>query len=239
MESKNIKVCPRFQQKLDKEKAEAAYCFAFPSSTNLFHVNHRLDAMTMNLKTRTCTCRKWDVTGIPFCHAIALLQKGNLQTYNIGIQPCPGERHWPNIDMPLDPPPIKIGPGRPRKNRTKHPMEDPKKKGRLTKHGVEMSCSVCKSKSHNKRTCPDEDKAIQLEPPVTRGRGRPRKESNVNVEPTQVNQPSHHAVTTQPSRTGRGSRIIVADRGSRGGGRGSRVVEEAVEEVVEGEEGVL
>jgi hypothetical protein len=37
--------------------------------------------------------------------------------------------------------------GRPKKNRKKDPSE---KKGKLTKHGVTMHCSLCKSADHNK-----------------------------------------------------------------------------------------
>ncbi|KAL2938686.1 Threonine dehydratase mitochondrial [Bienertia sinuspersici] len=49
-----------------------------------------------------------------------------------------GERYWPKVDFPLEPPLIKVGPGRPIKNRRKDPFENPKKPGKLTKHGVEM-----------------------------------------------------------------------------------------------------
>ncbi|KAL2943131.1 Retrovirus-related Pol polyprotein from transposon TNT 1-94 [Bienertia sinuspersici] len=48
------------------------------------------------------------------------------------------------VEMPLDPPPIKVGPDHPRKKRRKDPHEDPKKKGKLTKHGMEMTCSIYK-----------------------------------------------------------------------------------------------
>ncbi|KAL2896655.1 Antiviral helicase SKI2, partial [Bienertia sinuspersici] len=115
-------------------------------------------------------------------------------------------------------------PGRPRKNRRKKPMEDPKKKGKLTKHGVEMRCSVCKSNSHNKRKCPDKDKAI-VEQPAKRRRGRPRKVAAVEDPGVQqIIEPTHHSATAEPSRTGRGGRMIRGGRGSRGGstGGGSR-----------------
>ncbi|KAL2893285.1 Transposase for insertion sequence element ISRM5 [Bienertia sinuspersici] len=63
-----------------------------------------------------------------------------LKAYTVSIPPMEGERYWPDSDLHLDPPPIKIGPGRPRKNRRKDPFEDPKRPGRLTKHGMEMTC---------------------------------------------------------------------------------------------------
>ena len=49
-----------------------------------------------------------------------------LLAYNGSINPLAGERHWPQLNFSMDPPPIKIGLGRPRKSRFKSPHEDPK-----------------------------------------------------------------------------------------------------------------
>lgn len=95
---------------------------------------------------------------------------------------------------------------------------NPKKPGKLTKHGVEMSCSVCRSKQHNKRNCPDKDTVIEPQP--KRGRGRPRKiiqEENVEDLTTLASQQQHHQQTAIPTAIGRHGRVII-----RGGGRGSR-----------------
>ena len=69
-----------------------------------------------------------------------------LIAYARSIPPCVGERHWPRIEQQLDPPPSKIRIGRPRKNKRKDPHENQKKPNRLTKHGIEMTRGVCKSK---------------------------------------------------------------------------------------------
>ena len=71
------------------------------------------------------------------------------------IPPIEGERHWPRTDCSLDPPFIKVGPERPRKNMIKAPDESPKKLGKLIRHGMEMTCGVCKTKGHNERRCPN------------------------------------------------------------------------------------
>ncbi|CAH9088450.1 unnamed protein product [Cuscuta europaea] len=234
MEKNTGMLCPRIKARLEKEKDEAANCTPLPSSQVLFQVCHRLDCLTVNLEARTCTCRKWDLSGIPCCHAISCIFFMNetpenyvhtcytkdtyLKMYSGGIAPLTGERHWPKVDMPIDPPPIKIGPGRPRKNRMKSPHENPKKPGKLTKHGVEMSCSVCKSKDHNKRKCPDKNKEAQ--PVQKKSRGRPKKAIQ-NAEAQQ----STYQTTAQPSRIGRGGRLIQARGGSnttRGRGRFGR-----------------
>ncbi|KAK9704790.1 hypothetical protein RND81_07G011200 [Saponaria officinalis] len=141
-----------------------------------------------------------------------------LRSYNLAISPNLGQRHWPKVEFPLNPPPIKVGPGRPRRKRRKDPFENPNKTAKLTKHGIEMSCSVCKSKTHNKRKCHDKDK--QVEPPPKRPMGRPRKTPTpqVNEAPPSASE-DHHRVTTQPTRIGRGGRILRSTRGGAKGGR--------------------
>ena len=64
-----------------------------------------------------------------------------LRAYEGNTNLCIGERHWPKIDKPIDSP-VKIGPGRPRKNRVKGSHEDPKKPGKLSRHGLQMTCGI-------------------------------------------------------------------------------------------------
>lgn len=110
--------------------------------------------------------------------------------------------------------PFKIGPSRSRKNRRKDPHEDRKRRGKLTKHGVEMTCSICKSNSHNKRTCQERDKHQTSEHPSKKPRGRPPKNplpSEVTSAGTIATNTEYHSRTAEPSRR----------RNSSGRGRGS------------------
>ncbi|KAL2925959.1 Plastocyanin [Bienertia sinuspersici] len=238
MQKWNGNICPRIQAKLDKSKNMARHCFVMPSSATLFQVSHNMENYRVDLNERTCTCRVWDLTGIPCCHCVAAVyfchknaedyvdacytKEVYSKAYEHSIPPLESERYWPALDFPLDPPPIKIGPRRPRKNRIKDPFENPKKPGRLTKHGVEMSCTVCKEKGHNKRGCKNRDQAGTSEQPAKRPRGRPRKttEASPQQEDTPLSQ-QHHNTTVQPQTLGRGGRVITNNgrgRGSRGGG---------------------
>ena len=45
--------------------------------------------------------------------------------------------------MPLDPPVVKIGPVRPRRNRKKIAHEDPMRLEKLSMHGRQMGCKTC------------------------------------------------------------------------------------------------
>jgi len=47
-----------------------------------------------------------------------------MATYEGSISPCARERHWPKKDMPLEPPPFKVGPSRPKRNRRNDLHED-------------------------------------------------------------------------------------------------------------------
>lgn len=226
-------ICPRVQARLDKEKSEASNCCVIPSTLTRFQVSYYYDNLEVDLDNKTCTCRKWDVSGIPCRHVIACLfylhkepedyvdvcytKEAYVRAYSGSINPCTGERHWPKVDLALDPPPIKIGPGRPRKNRFKSPFEDPKRPGKLTKHGQLKSCNVCKSTTHNKRKCPKKDKHIELNnQPSKRQRGRPRK--NIDVEQVAATTtPNHHNASAQPTAIGRGGKTLRVGQGSRGG----------------------
>ncbi|KAL2923377.1 Elongation factor 1-alpha [Bienertia sinuspersici] len=227
---------PRIQERLKKEKHEAAKC-RVPSSDTLFEVGYYLDTLTVDLYARKCTCRKWDLNGIPCCHAVACIFfcHGNvedyvhesytremyLKTYSGTITQLEGERHWPRVNMPLDPPLIKIGPGRPRKNRVKDPHENPKKQGKLTRYGIEMTCSSCQRKGHNKRSCPNKGSTSAPAPPqLKRKRGRSKSKgeattSIVHMHESQV----HHENIVEPGRIGGGGGIVAYT--GRGRGRGA------------------
>ncbi|XP_021742994.1 uncharacterized protein LOC110709089 [Chenopodium quinoa] len=252
MEKWTSLLCPRIQARLEKEKEKAADCEVLPSSVSQFNVRYYLDQLNVDLVARTCSCRKWNMVGIPCCHAIACIYFVNqepevfvdecykVETYKKAysgcIPPCEGERYWPRCPCNLDPPPIKIGPGRPRKNRIKHPLENPKKPGSLSRAGVEMTCSICKKKGHNKRGCKDKDSVVPDEPAPKRPKGRPRKTApstdvtshapSTQATPTPTltqtassstpaTQFAHHTATAQPTQLGRGGRMILGGQGAR------------------------
>ncbi|KAL8139338.1 hypothetical protein V2J09_005359 [Rumex salicifolius] len=104
------------------------------------------------------------------------------ESYNGSIRTICREKHWSKINYPLDPPEVKIGAGRPKKNRRKDPHERYKRKNKLTKHGLQMTCSKYNGKSHNNRTCPQKDKMPinEGQPQEAKPRGRPRKDGLPN-----------------------------------------------------------
>ncbi|XP_022032591.1 uncharacterized protein LOC110933689 [Helianthus annuus] len=168
MEAKDVLICPNIQEKLDFSKDAAFRCEVYPSSYQVFQVKD-VDDVKVDLENKTCTCRKWQLRGYPCKHVCAVAgflhknaedyvdpcyhKETYMRTYEYSIPPLPSEKFWPKVDYPMDPPPIKKAPGRPKKNRKRDPHEDPKKPGKLTKHGVVMTCGICGERGHNKRKC--------------------------------------------------------------------------------------
>ncbi|KAL2928791.1 Translation initiation factor IF-2, partial [Bienertia sinuspersici] len=101
-----------------------------------------------------------------------------LQSFFRHMQPEDYVADWYKKDMYLKAYAYAIPPleGRPRKSRVKDPFENLKKARKLTKHGIEMTCSACKKKGHNKRRCPNRNTTTIEEPQPKRPKGRPRKD---------------------------------------------------------------
>ncbi|XP_074289835.1 uncharacterized protein LOC141615335 [Silene latifolia] len=90
-----------------------------------------------------------------------------------------------------------------------------------------MKCSIWKSNNHNKLKCLDKGKP-QPPPPPKKSMGRPTKIARTKVtSEVVVSSEDHHRACAQPTKVGRGGRVIMAGRGvsrGRGGsiGRGGR-----------------
>ena len=80
-----------------------------PSTNLIFQVNHKMDNLTVDLDSRSCICRKWDLCGIPCCHVVSCTfflrknvedfvddcyrREAYLIVYLGSIPLCVGERH--------------------------------------------------------------------------------------------------------------------------------------------------
>ncbi|KAH0758271.1 hypothetical protein KY290_021764 [Solanum tuberosum] len=118
-----------------------------------------------------------------------------LKVYSHYIQPVTNMKMWPLSANPsVIPPVIKTLPGRPRKCRRKEQNEN--KTGKLSKRGVEMTCSLCHAKGHNKRGC-------HLNNQANAGRGR-GMERGCEPSSTRSSVGSSRAPTESQSSTKRG-----------------------------------
>ncbi|GKB31090.1 mutator type transposase [Tanacetum coccineum] len=137
------------------------------------------DKCVVDISARVCSCRKFEVTGIPCKHLVATIwnmaanrQDVGLpenwvhltyrletwkQMYSFTLSPIDGITMWPNFDVPttLLPPFHHTQIGRPRKNRRRgaHEDDDIVKGAKLSRSWKSVTCSKCHQLGHNQRSC--------------------------------------------------------------------------------------
>ena len=162
----------------------------------------------VNVTERTCTCRKWDLTGMPCKHAVASiwnmaengLEPGIPESwvhptywlttweemYSFKINPCAGPEMWPPSDSPitLTPPDYHTPIGRPPKKRKKSAAElfdNMVKNGKLIRAGKTVTCRKCNQKGHNSISCTGR-------PAQAQSSQRPSKPKKTPAAPSQSSQ---------------------------------------------------
>ncbi|KAL6530891.1 hypothetical protein OROGR_014751 [Orobanche gracilis] len=131
---------------------------------------------------RDCSCRWWELSRIPSCHALSCIlhRRGDVENYvdsfykrstlsecyKHGIPPLPSFLNWPKLDQPpILPPQFSKMPGRPKKNRNRSANEVADVPGpKLSYKGMKMSCRNCGSFEHNRRTCKAPPKQVDAAP---------------------------------------------------------------------------
>ncbi|XVF53858.1 hypothetical protein PTKIN_Ptkin05aG0132900 [Pterospermum kingtungense] len=79
-----------------------------------------------------------------------------MKAYHYALQPINGPSEWKKCGLErLLPPIARKTPGRPKKNRRKSADEPKKSKGKLSRAGLIMTCSLYGQNGHNKRGCQD------------------------------------------------------------------------------------
>ncbi|XP_050216210.1 uncharacterized protein LOC126667282 [Mercurialis annua] len=73
----NSRLCPKIRKKLDKIIEEGWNYTAHPAGSPQVQVIGPGGQFVVNLDERTCTCRRWDLTGIPCVHACPCIYENN------------------------------------------------------------------------------------------------------------------------------------------------------------------
>ncbi|KAF3677213.1 putative transcription factor VIP1-like [Capsicum annuum] len=174
----------------------------------------------VDIRARTCTCRSWQLRGIPCQHVVLAYQhKGIepkfyvekwynkdifLKAYGYFLQPIPNMKIWPNTSgVVIDSPKPRPMPGRPGKNRKKGKNKPKKKYGKLSRKGLKISCSTCHQIGHNRTLCKAQD-----------GMGQPGSSSQAasssrppsSSRPSSFNQPPSSSRPPSLSQSPRSSR---------------------------------
>ena len=133
------------------------------SNDNLFNVYDNQTTYMVDLKNRTCTCKKFQIEEIPCCHVVAIIKhlhqdcyqycshyhekETMLATYKETVYPIPSQDSW---EIPQEikeitvlQPHGKRQPGRPQKRRKKGKSEYTKR----------HKCSICRETGHKRSSC--------------------------------------------------------------------------------------
>jgi hypothetical protein len=165
------RICPKIKKKLDKLTEWSKKCPVSNAGGGVFHVtsSEYEGGYCVDLKAKTCDCKRWQISGIPCHHAIACCREDRIdperlvhtcysidthkKAYSYTLVPLRARCFWERQSGSFVHPPLftKVL-GRPKKNRRKSPEELEKKGGKMiTKAGVKMHCSICGNESHNKK----------------------------------------------------------------------------------------
>ena len=164
-------LCPKVCKRLHREKIGSSRWLACWASDTRFEVKNGLVSFIVDVSKRTCSCRKWDISGIPCCYAISCIffnreaaEKYTDDCYRVNtykacyelvINPINGQSMWTPTGLPLVQPPIKRRlPGRPKKKRAREPNEPSKEHNKGL--GIAKRCKSCGKIGHNKRSCKGE-----------------------------------------------------------------------------------
>ncbi|XP_024162805.1 uncharacterized protein LOC112169929 isoform X2 [Rosa chinensis] len=173
MEAYHGNICPKPRVVIEKNKLKAATdCIPTFNGGDIAEVeNIDRSKNVVDLRMRTSTCRRWDLSGIPCKHAISAiylkrhdpddyvaacyLKKTYMSIYNNFIQPVNSMDLWSRTeDPPILPPQYSRQPGRPKTARMKDASERVQEGGvKLGRVQRSLRCSNCKQVGHNLKTC--------------------------------------------------------------------------------------
>lgn len=167
----NTLICPNIYKRLKSYITESAFCHPIYNGDDSFsfEVKTQTSRFTVNLSTKTCSCRYWQLSGLPCAHAISCIYYKSpsldsfiascynvdhfKSTYQHCLKPVEGIDAWPISQRrkPLAPRYVRM-PGRPKKER-KREITEKCKTTKTCKLGTIIRCSKCKGVGHNKSTC--------------------------------------------------------------------------------------
>jgi hypothetical protein len=163
-------LCPNIRKKLSREKLNSGQWESRRAGNGNFEVCCGAVQYIVNLKEKNCTCKRWDLSGVPCCHAISCIFSQREaaedyvdQCYKIStyvacydpiVMPINGPDMWEATGLaPVEPPRIRRPPGRPKKLRRREPDKPRPQSTKLSKRHLVMKCKKCGENGHNKRTC--------------------------------------------------------------------------------------
>ena len=173
---------PMQKSKLEKLKRESNFwtpTWTGDSDGCRYEVKCNNMQLDVNLSAHTCSCRAWQLTGMPCKHAIAaiafkceeaenychawLTMSAYRSTYEFFVKPMQSQEFWEKTDyiQPQAPKVAKRKAGRPKKNRRKDGNEEPVAGSKLKRAYPPITCTRCGLENHNIRTCQNQGVPIR------------------------------------------------------------------------------
>ena len=193
------------EKMIEKSKDEIRGWSVSGVSDTVYQVHDFKSGGIVDLSQQTCSCKYWDLTGLPCGHVIMVLSFLRMEncghlaldaykidnyrnTYLESVYPLPEARDWevPHDFMVVNPPLMdKRQAGRPRNtNRIPSQGEDP----------IRRKCSRCGSTTHTARNCPA---IVPTRQPTQRRRSRASGSGTQRRQQTQPQQETEQREQTQ------------------------------------------
>ncbi|KAJ1425556.1 Zinc finger, PMZ-type [Sesbania bispinosa] len=157
------RLSPSMEEKLKKESQKSHSLQIILTSGSTYEVCGDATTEVVDIDRWECSCKTWQLTGVPCCHAIAVIVGIGQSAYDYCSRYCTTESYRltyskcihpiPNVDvstskdsqlvLTVTPPPTRRPPGRPATKR--YCSQEIVKR--------ELRCSQCKGLGHNKSTC--------------------------------------------------------------------------------------
>lgn len=158
------RLTPFMEEKLEKESLKVGSLQVLVSAGPTFQVRGESNTEVVDIDHWDCSCREWQLTGLPCCHAVAVITWAGSSphdycsryfstdsyrlTYSGSVHPIPNmdglvHKDSSQVSVIVTPPPTRRPPGRP----------TTKKQGQQDVIKRQLQCSRCKGLGHNKSTC--------------------------------------------------------------------------------------
>ncbi|GJX75087.1 multidrug resistance-associated protein 5 [Tanacetum coccineum] len=119
----NLGVCPNIKKRLEWLKEQQRFWHVIPAGGNRFEVRLGSEGFTINEGKRSCSCRMWQLSGIPCVHATNVIFLKYRSMYSTVLPPKPKNACCKEPILEQTPKP-KGGSGRPKKNQSFVNLED-------------------------------------------------------------------------------------------------------------------
>ena len=202
-------ICPKIKKRLDKNTELANTCYAELAGDGIYSMEDRGYTYIVEINVESCSCRRWNLTGIPCPHSIACCRRErkspielvhkcySIESYHKAyshlIVPCRDRRERTKMNgCPIAPPLYVKKVGNPGHNRRRAPEEVADGRGgtRMTRHGVVIHCGHYKLPGHNRSSCSDLKAGIPPYVPAPKQHVRRRRRAEPTTEEDQEAEPN-------------------------------------------------